>query len=157
MPMMEPPPSTAGLAVVVVHAQPGERAELEEVAAAVDQARHALARQQLAALLELVAFGGRPSRTLASSARTSASRSAMRAALAAKAGDGSVDQGRDDRHQSSFSTSGVTPRWKPSKGAERLWSAIGNSGVSSGAPPSMASVTPVMKAAPGESRKQIAR
>ncbi len=43
-----------------------------------------------------------------------------------------------------------------SDSAERLWSAIGNSGVSSGAPPSMASVTPVMKAAPGESRKQIA-
>jgi hypothetical protein len=47
------------LAVVVVHAQAGQRAELEKVAAAVDQPRHALARQQLAALLELVALARR--------------------------------------------------------------------------------------------------
>jgi hypothetical protein len=45
------------LAVVIVQAQTGQRRELEEVRTAVDQARHALARQQLAALRELVALG----------------------------------------------------------------------------------------------------
>ena len=44
------------LAVVVVHVQPGEAAQLEEGRAAVEQARHALARQQLAALLEALAL-----------------------------------------------------------------------------------------------------
>jgi hypothetical protein len=44
------------LAVVVVHAQTGQWAELQEVAAAVQQPRHAFARQQLAAVLELAAL-----------------------------------------------------------------------------------------------------
>ena len=42
------------LAVVIVHAETGERGELEERTAAVEQKRHALARQQLAALGELL-------------------------------------------------------------------------------------------------------
>jgi len=47
------------LAVVVVHAQAGEGGQLQEGRAAVDQAGDAFARQQLAALFELVALGGR--------------------------------------------------------------------------------------------------
>jgi len=46
----------AFFAVVVVHAQPGQRAELEEVAAGVDEARHAFTRQELAAGFEPAAF-----------------------------------------------------------------------------------------------------
>ena len=49
----------AGLAVVVVHAQTGQGTEFEEIAAAVDQARHAFARQQLTALLEARRLLGR--------------------------------------------------------------------------------------------------
>ena len=40
------------LAVVVVHAEPGERAQLEKVAARIEQPGDALAGQQLSALLE---------------------------------------------------------------------------------------------------------
>jgi hypothetical protein len=55
--------------------------------AAVDEPGHALARQQLAALLEALAFDADSATTLACSACTSARRSAMRAALAWKASD----------------------------------------------------------------------
>jgi len=42
-------------AVVVVHAQACQRAEFQETAAAVDDPRHAFARQQLPARVELLA------------------------------------------------------------------------------------------------------
>ena len=45
------------LAIVVVHVQPGQAADLQERCAAVQQAGHALTRQQLLALFKLVAFG----------------------------------------------------------------------------------------------------
>ena len=40
------------LAVVVVHSEAGERAQFQEVAAAVEQSRDTLARQELATFLE---------------------------------------------------------------------------------------------------------
>ena len=39
-----------------MHAQASERAEFEKVAAGVDEARHAFARQQLATRFEFLAF-----------------------------------------------------------------------------------------------------
>ena len=44
------------LAVVVVHVEAGQAAELQKRRSAIEQARHALARQQLAARLELAAL-----------------------------------------------------------------------------------------------------
>ncbi len=63
------------LAVVVVHAEPGERAQLEEVAASIEQPRDALARQQLAAFIELV-----PSSTRTRQSRVPRARGPLRVA-----------------------------------------------------------------------------
>src|SRR5208337_1901375 len=65
----------------------------------------------------------------------------------------------DGRHYSppsGDSAAGVSARWKPSKAGADLYSPISISALPSAAPPSMASVTPVMNAAAGLSRKQIA-
>ena len=81
----------------------------------------------------------------------------MRCVLAAKAAlaGSSFEVMTGIRHRPSARRA-WSARWKPSKGSDLSWSRLGNSGLPSGAPPSMASVTPVMKAAPGLSRKQIA-
>jgi len=50
-------PLHRSLAVIVMHAQSGQRAQLQKAAAPVKQTRHPLARQQLAFFLELFAFG----------------------------------------------------------------------------------------------------
>jgi hypothetical protein len=107
------------LAVVVVHAQAGQRAELQEVAAAVEQPRHAFARQQLAAASKLAALA-------LAFATTCACRPALRPAFAHALRVGGergrpadqleVSCGMRGRH--AFSTSGVTARWKPSKGRD---------------------------------------
>jgi len=53
----QPTAENVALAVVVVHAEAGERRQLEPRRALIEQQREAFARQQLAALFEQVFFG----------------------------------------------------------------------------------------------------
>ena len=140
------------LAVVVVHAEAGERAQFQEVAATVEQARHAFARQQLPTLLEALALRLRLGDDLCLERAdfTEPRVHAFRAGLEGRALR--VDRGGDDGHY--FSTSGPTERWNPSKGTERSWSRLGNTALPSEAPPSIWSVTPVMNAGPGTEQEK---
>jgi hypothetical protein len=104
----------AVLAVVVVHAQSGEGAELDEVAATVDQARHAFTRQQLAALLELVALRCRFLAYLGFERAHFRKAFGHARSVGREGGRAGIDQRVQDRHQASFNTSGMTLRWKPS-------------------------------------------
>jgi hypothetical protein len=104
------------LAVVVVHAQPASGLS----------SRNSLPRSSSRATRSRGSSWPRCSKSrlarrfghhLGSSARTSARRSAMRARWRRRRAT-RVEQRAEHRHH--FSTSGVTARWKPSKGCERL-------------------------------------
>ena len=148
MPTMEPPPARPSCRRR--RACRGRRAaQLEEARAAVEQPGDALARQQLAALLEFRAIEARldhrPSRrALRPGARPCAARWRRR---------------RRRRVSRRESSTGIrrclsAPRAARRGGSRRTaptcrGRALGNSGLPSDAPPSICSVTPVMKAAPG--------
>ena len=91
-----------------MHAQARQRAELKEIAAAVEQARDALARQQLAALVKLVALGRGLGEHLAFQSAHLRELFLHALHIGLEGSAARIEAGSQARHY--FSTSGVTAR-----------------------------------------------
>jgi hypothetical protein len=157
MPTMLPPPMHALLAVVVVHAQPASGLSSRKGAAAVEQARHALARQQLAALLELVALGRRFRHAPWLLQRLHLGQPLGHALRGWRRRPPSACRGASEgRHQRPSAPRGVTAREAVEGPSAKAWSS-GKTSLPSEAAPSICSVTPVMKAAPARAGRRWRR
>jgi hypothetical protein len=98
MPATTPPPATLRSRSGVSEAEAGERRELEERRVGVEQQREALARQQLAALLEARAGRGRCRRGPRLAARAPVEQVEHRGAVLREGGTADVECRGDERH-----------------------------------------------------------
>ena len=128
----------AALAVIVVHFQPGQRRDLQEGLIAVDQARHALTRQKLAALFKALLLRSGIGADLVLQRAHLAELFAHGVGGALEILRTGVETGGELRHQapSPRSTAGSTARWKPLKTSLLSWFSSGQCRPPNGAPPS---------------------